>query len=58
MARVEPTIGKVNVGCLTSVETQIMSLILEAFAQAQGINRQHPALLVLDGARWHITHNL
>ncbi|MCL2923102.1 MAG: hypothetical protein MGF17_00305 [Trichodesmium sp. MAG_R04] len=35
-----------------------MSLILEAFAQAQGIDQENPALLVLDRAGWHITNKL
>ncbi|MCL2923528.1 MAG: transposase [Trichodesmium sp. MAG_R04] len=35
-----------------------MTLILEAFAQAQGINQENPGLLVLDKAGWHITDKL
>ena len=55
---VEPSSGESEWWLFERVETQIMSLILEAFAQAQGINQENPALLVLNRAGWHITDKL
>jgi len=37
----------VNGGYKTFVDTEIMSRILAAFAEATGIDEQHPALLIL-----------
>ncbi|NEP87736.1 MAG: hypothetical protein F6K18_13430 [Okeania sp. SIO2C2] len=57
-ARVEPSSGQSEWWLFDRVETQIMSLILEAFALPEGIDQEHPALLVLDRAGWQITNNL
>lgn len=47
---VEPSSGGSEWWLFYRVETEIMSYILEAFALTQGINEEHPGLLVLDRA--------
>ena len=55
---IEPSSGESEWWIFNRVNTEIMNRILAAFASAQGIDEQHPALLVLDQARWHTTKKL
>jgi len=55
---VEPSSGESEWWLFDRVETPIMSCILEDFVKAQGIDEEHPALLVLDRAGWHTTEKL
>lgn len=55
---IEPSTGESEWWIFQRVNTEIFSRILGAFAIAQGIDKQHPALLVLDQARWHTTKKL
>jgi len=55
---IESSTGESEGWIFNRVNTEIMNRILAAFAQAMGIDAQHPALLVLDQARWHTTKKL
>ena len=55
---VEPSSGESEWWLFDRAETQIMSCLLEVFVKAQGIDEEHPALLVLDRAGWHTTEKL
>lgn len=55
---VRPTTGQSWWRLLPTVNTAAMQLALETFAQEEGIDAQHRAVLVLDGAGWHTTTKL
>jgi transposase len=55
---VEPSTGETDWWLLSHANTTSFSLVLAALARANGIDEQHPAMLVLDQARWHITQKL
>jgi transposase len=55
---VRPTTGQSWWGLLPTVNADAMSAALAAFAADCGIDAQHRAVLVLDGAGWHTAHAL
>lgn len=50
---VEPTSGETSWLLMPTVNTQVFSLVLAAFAQEQGVGPHKQILLVLDQAGWH-----
>ncbi len=57
-AFVHPSSGRTFWLILPSVSTELMSLALEEFARALGINARRRVLLVIDQAGWHIAGEL
>jgi len=57
-AVVRPSTGQSWWGLLPTVSTQAMGAALAAFAQDEGIDAAHRAVLVLDGAGWHTSPKL
>lgn len=55
---VRPTTGESWWCLLPTANTAAMQLALATFAREQGIDAQHRAVLVLDGAGWHTTARL
>lgn len=55
---VRPRTGQTWWALVPTVNAQAMSTVLAAFAQECGIDAQHRAVLVLDGAGWHTTTRL
>lgn len=55
---VRPTTGQTWWALVPTVNAQAMSTVLAAFAQDAGIDAQHRAVLVLDGAGWHTATRL
>jgi hypothetical protein len=55
---VEPQSGKTTWLLMPTVNTQVFSLALAAFAQEQGVGPNKQILLVLDQAGWHKSHDL
>ena len=55
---VRPTTGQTWWALVPTVNAQAMSTVLAAFAQECGIDAQHRAVLVLDGAGWHTAQRL
>ena len=55
---VEPNKGETDWWLLPRVNHESFSKVLEAFARSNGVDREHPAILVLDQARWHTTPKL
>lgn len=57
-AFVRPTTGQSWWCLLPTVSTQALGAALAAFAQDEGIDADHRAVLVLDGAGWHTSGKL
>ncbi|MBA2469543.1 MAG: IS630 family transposase [Chloroflexia bacterium] len=57
-AIVRPTTGQSWWALVPSVTTAAMTQVLAAFAQDEGIDAMHRAVLVLDGAGWHTSKRL
>jgi len=55
---VRPITGQSWWALVPTVNAQAMSAVLAAFAQDEGIDAQHWAVLVLDGAGWHTARDL
>jgi transposase len=55
---VRPTTGQSWWCLLPTVSTQAMTAALAAFAEDEGIDAAHRAVLVLDGAGWHTSPKL
>jgi transposase len=55
---VRPTTGQSWWGLLPTVSTAAMSVALAAFAQDDGIDATHRAVVVWDGAGWHTSGKL
>ncbi len=57
-AFVRPTTGQSWWCLLPTVSTQAMGAALAAFVQDEGVDADHRAVLVLDGAGWHTSGKL
>jgi len=57
-AFIRPTTGHSWWALVPSVNTEAMHRVLAAFAEDEGIDAQHRAVLVLDGAGWHRAQRL
>lgn len=57
-AFVRPSTGQSWWGLLPTVSTEAMSAALAALAADEGIDADHRAVLVLDGAGWHTSSKL
>lgn len=57
-AFVRPTTGQSWWCLLPTVSTAAFALALAEFARAEGIGPKHRAMLVLDGAGWHLAKDL
>lgn len=55
---VQPQSGRTSWLLMPTVNTQVFSLALSAFAQEQGVGPNKHILLVLDQAGWHKSHEL
>jgi len=57
-AFVRPTTGQSWWCLLPTVRTDVMNAALAAFAHDEGLDPQHRAVLVVDGAGWHASPEL
>ncbi len=55
---VRPRTGQNWWALVPTVNSQVMSTVLTAFAEDEGIDAMHRAVLVLDGAGWHTSKRL
>lgn len=55
---VEPTTGTTEWYIMPRVNHQSLSMVLKDFAMTHHIDERHPAVIVLDNARWHTTSKL
>ena len=55
---VEPTTGATEWYIMPRVNHQSLSMVLKDFARTHHIDEEHPAVMVLDNARWHTTSKL